>query len=332
MRFVRASSIAAVGLSLLLGPVGAAVLVPVSVPNASRTKLFGINDNNVIAGSFIGKSDHVEHAFFGTFGGNYSTFDGGNGGTQARAINNNTYITGFSNSQGGGGITGNQPIFERLPDGTILNVTASGQQLYGRAQGINNSENRFTGTYWDFQGFDAVAFVGKNGQYQHDVRLKAGYQASDGEGINSANVIVGQLFEPPLHGFILHGKTLTIIDYPGAHVQGTGLEGINDSGQAVGQWTDNHNHAHSFLLDIATQTLTDIVVPGAKNTEAWNINNNGEVALSSNLGSFIWCVRKKQCPAGGTFVEIPIRVAKRLPDYVTELQDVLSRPALYRSH
>jgi|SRR5579871_419796 len=309
MFFVRAGWIAAVSLKLLIAPAQAAVLVPVSVPDASKTRLFGINDDNVIAGSFIGKSDHVEHAFFGPFGGEYTSFDGGDGGTQARAINNNDYITGFSNSQGSGGITGTQPIFERLPDGTILNVTASGQQLYGRAQGINNTENKFAGTYWDFHEFEAVAFVGRNGKYLHDVRLPFN-QASDGEGINDANVIVGQIFQPPLHGFIRDGKIVTIVDYPGTHVSGTALEGINNNGQAVGQWFDNHSRPHSFLLDIASQTFTDIVVPGAKKTEAWNINNNGAVALSSNVGAFIWCARKSQCPASGRFVEAPKHAAK----------------------
>ena len=309
MSFVSAGRIAAVGLTLLAASAQAAVLVPVSVPDASKTRLFGINDANVIAGSYIGKSDHVEHGFFGPFGGAYTSFDGGTGGTQARAVNNNGYITGFSNSQGGGGITGSQPIFERLPDGTILNVTASGKQLYGRAQGINNTENKFAGTYWSFQQFDAVAFVGRNGEYLHDVGLP-GNQASDGEGINDANVIVGQIFQPPLHGFIRDGKTVTIIDYPGKHVSGTALEGINDNGQAVGQWFDNRSRPHSFLLDIASQTFSDITVPGAKKTAAWNINNNGAVALSTDLGAFIWCARKSQCPNSSAAVAVPMHVAK----------------------
>jgi uncharacterized membrane protein len=298
------------GLLLLAGlsmastsiPARCAVLIPVvAPPGASKTAVYGINNNNLISGSFVASNDGVEHAFFGTLAGAYTVFDGGSGGSQARAINDNGYITGFSNSQHGHGITGTQPIFERLPSGKILNVNMSGQQLFGRAQGINNSENRFAGTYWSFQDFDAVAFVGRHGKYEKDVSLP-GNQASDGEGINDAGVIVGQIFQPPLHGFIRDGRTVTIVDYPDPQVDGTGLEGINDTGEAVGQWTDQRSHVHSFLLDIASQTFTDIEIPGARNTEAWNINNDGAVAVSSNVGSFIWCARKRRCPAGGMFV------------------------------
>lgn len=312
MCFRGSGLIAAFGFGMLLTTAEGAVLVPVSVPHSRVTNVFGINDSNIIAGSFISRADGVEHAFYGNVGGDYSIFDGGTGGSQARGINNNGYITGFSNSQGGGGITGNQPIFERLPNGTILNVTDSGTQLYGRAQGIN-IHNKFAGTYWSFHEFEAVAFVGRKGNYLHDVRLRYGDQASDGEGINDENVIVGQIFQPPLHGFILADKALTIVDYPGRGVQGTGLEGINNKGQATGQWTDNHNRPSSFLYDIASQTFTDIVVPGAKKVEAWNINDNGAVAVSSDVGGFIWCETENACPSGGTYVEAPVHLAKALP-------------------
>ncbi|HEX3431174.1 MAG TPA: hypothetical protein VHT03_09825 [Rhizomicrobium sp.] len=308
MGIFRSGLLAAFGVVILLVPAEGAVLVPVSMPNSFKTKVFGINDNNVVAGSFIGKGGRVEHAFFGAVGSDYSTFDGGTGGSQARGINNNGLIAGFSNSQGGGGITGTQPIFERLSNGTILNVTASGQQLYGRAQGIN-VYGKFAGTYWSFQEFEAVAFLGRKGNYLRDVPLNYGHQASDGEAINDENVIVGQIFEPPLHGFILDGKTLTIVDYPSTKAQGTGLEGINNNGQATGQWTDNHNRPHGFLYDVASQTFTDILVPGATKVEAWNINNNGAVAVSSNVGAFIWCAKSTECPSGGTFVAGPMHRA-----------------------
>jgi hypothetical protein len=39
-----------------------------SPPNSTKTTVYGINNNNVIAGSFIGKDDRVEHAFLGSLG------------------------------------------------------------------------------------------------------------------------------------------------------------------------------------------------------------------------------------------------------------------------
>ena len=120
-------------LAVLAGAVSAsaAVLIPVpAVPNSSATTVFGINDNNVVAGSFIGAKDGLEHSFFGTLDGNYTTFDVGTGGSEARDINNQDVIVGFSNSQNG--FTSDQPAFERKPNGMLL--TVAGKQLVAQAQ------------------------------------------------------------------------------------------------------------------------------------------------------------------------------------------------------
>src|ERR1051326_9077749 len=90
------------GVAAASAPAGAAVLIPViPEPNSSATTVFGINDSNTIAGSFVGQADGIEHAFFGSLGCSYNAFDAGSGGPEARTINNNGYITGFSNSQNG---------------------------------------------------------------------------------------------------------------------------------------------------------------------------------------------------------------------------------------
>lgn len=305
-----------VGVATASGPAGAAVLIPVvPVPNSSATTVYGINDSNTIAGSFIGQNDGIEHAFLGTLAGAYTTFDAGSGGTEARAINNNGFIAGFSNSQSG--VTSDQPIFERRPNGNLENVTANGQQLFGRAQGINNSQNKFAGTFWDFGDHEAVAFVGRRGQYLHEVKIPVVHQASDGEGINSDNVVVGGFFQPPQQGFVVQGNSILVVFYVSDADTGTVLEGINDKNQAVGQWVDQDGAVHSFLLDIATATFTDILVPGAANVWAWNLNSAGAVTVDSDAGAFIWCARKRDCPAGGTEVAAPTHVApKGLPRYL----------------
>jgi hypothetical protein len=116
-----------------------------------------------------------------------------------------------------------------------------------------------------------------------------------------------------MHGYVVNGKTLSVIDYPSADNQGTSLEGINGKGKIVGQWIDSQSNTHSFLLDVATNTFTDIQVNGASTVQAWDINTAGAVAVSTDVGSFIWCARKRQCPAGGTNITAPVRTAKAFP-------------------
>ncbi|HEX3430755.1 MAG TPA: hypothetical protein VHT03_07695 [Rhizomicrobium sp.] len=289
-------------------PGAAAVLVPVPpVPNSTLTTAFAINDNDVIAGSYIGANDGVEHSFFGPLG-SYTSFDAGTGGSEARGINNKDVITGFSNSQTGN--TATEPAFERKRNDTIVNVMMSGQQLYGQPQGIAALDGKFAGTRWDFGEHEAVAFVGRGGLWRRDPRIPYEHQASTAGGINDSGVVVGSYFQPPTHGFIGSGNHIAMVDYPSSDNQGTTLEGINDSGLVVGQWADSSGNTHSFLLDPSTDTFTDIVVSGASNVYAWGINAQGAVAVSSDAGSYIWCARRTQCPSGGVEIAAPVHGGK----------------------
>jgi hypothetical protein len=285
----------------------AAVLVPVAaVPNSTSTTVFGINSDNVLAGSFIG-NDGIEHGFFGT-NGNYATFDAGEGGTQARGISDDGLITGLSNSQSGD--AGAEPIFERQTDGTILSVTRTGVSLTGVAQGFSNDDDKFAGGYWNPNIHQMVAFVGQSGKWRSDVTISDVHQASVARGMNSAGTVVGSYFKPPQHGFIVANETLTIVDYPAKRAIATELEGINDGGVAVGQWMDRKGLTHSFVLDTASNAFTDIKVKGATEVKAWGINAAGAVALDTDIGAFIWCQHKNACPKGGTAVAAPVHRLK----------------------
>ena len=57
------------------------------------------------------------------------------------------------------------------------------------------------------------------------------------------------------------------------------FEGINNSGLVSGQYTDAANNSHAFIYDTNTSTYTDITVPGASSSQAWGINNNGQVVV-----------------------------------------------------
>jgi opacity protein-like surface antigen len=303
MRFLQTLLLGCAGAAAMLSSAAAATLVPVpDVPNSRKTTVFAINDNNVIAGSYLGK-DHVEHAFFGPLG-SYTTFDAGPGGTEARGINNSGVIAGASNAQNG--ITSEEIAFIRKSDGRI--VTVSG--IKGRAQGINNS-NEFAGTYWDFTDFDAVAFIGDHLQYKRDVSLPVQLQASEGTGRNDYGYVVGSFFAPPERGFIRGAHVMYVVDFPSRRSTGTQLEGVNNLSQVVGNWFDDKGHPHAFQMEIATGRVTDIEVPGAKRVHTWGINNNGAVAVSTNIGSFIWCELDGACPAGGTPVKAAVHFAPK---------------------
>jgi hypothetical protein len=298
------------GTVVALPPSRAAVLVPVAqVQGSSLTTGFAINDSDIVAGSFIGSNDGIEHCFFGTPDGNYTTFDAGSGGSEARGISNDGTITGISNSQNGN--TSTEPIYERRPGGRIVNVTMSGQQLFGLAQGINGSD-KFAGYYWNKVAGETQGFVGRNGVWKADVHAPLN-QSAGALGINDSNDIAGYFVEPPLQGYVFKDKNLTVVNYPSQNATATILNGINNKGKVAGQWVDTNGNLHSFLYDTTTAVFTDIKVKGASEVRAWAINSAGAIAVNTDIGSFIWCERANQCPGGGTDVNAPTHVAEKIP-------------------
>lgn len=292
--FRVAFGVAFLGLLVFVAP-AAAVLVPVPrVAGATSTAAYGINDDGVITGAFTGQDGQL-HAFFGTLDGQYTAFDAGTGGTVARAIDDRGVIVGFSNAVSGD--AGAQPIFERKPNGEILGVTRSGEQLMGFAFGIESGKDRFAGAYWDPAKHQTVAFRGRGGVWKDNVTVREVHQASAAHGINAQGVVVGAYFRPPMHGFVLHGRKLTTVDYPSPRAVATELEAINDQGHATGQWVDRKGHTHAFLYDIATATFTDIRIKGAADVFAFGIDNNDNVAVDTADDAFVWCRTRAACPS-----------------------------------
>jgi hypothetical protein len=286
----------------------AAVLVPITpVANSSATQAFGINDSNVVAGSYMGNSDGIEHGFFGTIDGHYASFDAGAGGTRANSINNKGFIVGYSNSQDGE--TDTQPIFERKLNGKIVVIARGGVQIFGVANGISNAKNEIAGGYWNQNAFHIEGFLGKKGQWIADIGLPPNYQFSSATGVNDSGIVAGYGLANRVHGVILvKNETLTEVDFPGTRTDATEFHGINDNGVVSGQWWSFNDIPHGFVFDIATQTFTEIKVKGAKRVQAWGINNAGAVAVTSDVGSFIWCMHKSACPRSGLKVEAPTHV------------------------
>lgn len=287
--------IALLGLIVISAPAAAGVLVQVPpVRGSTSTAAYGINDDGVIAGAFTGQDAQL-HAFFGTADGQYTTFDAGTGGTIANAIDNRGIVVGFSNAASGD--AGAQPIFERKPNGDVLGVTRSGEQLMGFAFGMENTKDRFVGAYWDPAKHQTVAFRGRDGVWKSDVIIRDVHQASAAHGINAQGVVVGSYFRPPMHGFVLEGRKLTVVDYPSARAVATELEAINDLGHATGQWVDRQGHTHAFLYDTATGIFTDIRVRGASDVFAYGINIDDNVAVDTESAAYVWCKAAEICPS-----------------------------------
>jgi hypothetical protein len=299
----------------------AATLVPVPpVPDSVETDALGINDNNVVIGAYV-TSDGLEHAFFGTLDGNYTTFDAGDNGTEARGINDDGVITGFFNSSAGN-LCKFVP-FERDPGGTIVNVTKDGRLLKGQVQQINKA-GTFVGNSCDSAG-NYLGYYGADGIYQGDI---GGFSHSIApRGINKRNVYAGWFIPDGaanMLGFILQPGILSIVSYPDPSAVDTVLTSINDKRIATGNWDDGTSSLpNGFVLNLPKGTFAPVNVPGARYAQAFGINNAGLFAVVTDIGSFIYCPRQKNCPATGFRVpdNRPIRVS---PDSFRGYRAILS--------
>src|SRR6266849_7526486 len=102
-------------------------------------------------------------------------------------------------------------------------------------------------------------------------------------GINDNGNVVGFCVssDGKFHGFLLGGGVITLIDFPGA-VE-TLARGNNDAGDIVGGYCAAQNTSkcstagstHGFLLSGGAFSTIDF--PGAVFTEAWRINELGEI-------------------------------------------------------
>jgi hypothetical protein len=298
MKGISRTAIVSTGMLLLSARLAsAAVLIPiVPVPGGTNTFAIGINDNDTIVGNYY--TGGIEHAFFGTLDGQYTTFDYGATFTDARAINNSNYIIGNADDQGAVDIA-----FERKPDGSFKTITINGQAfLYNVAQGIN-AKGVFVGSGYD-QNSQWHSYYGKNGAYTSELTIPQTSHA-DPKGINDLNAVVGFYADAGglIHSFLLQNGVSSVVDYPNASATGTFLASINDKGMAAGSWMDTKYRQHAFLFNSVANTFIPIKIPNAKFSQGWGINKAGAVAVSSDQGAFIYCLKAKSCPSSG--VEVP---------------------------
>ena len=291
-------------------------IIPVS--GSSSMTVFGINDSDIIVGSYL-TEDRKEHGYFGPpDGSNYTTFDAPAGNTEPRAIANDGTITGIANTGGNGSLIS----FERNMSGKITTVVdRKGNPLNDIAQGIANSNDKFAGSYFNMK-LVTLGYVARNSKYKKAVKLSIANTGVGPRALDSAGDIVGFYYdandEP--HGFLVSGGTVTTIDYPDASEVSTILEGINDEGTIAGYWEDTGTIIHGFTYDVADGLFTSINVPHAvAYTKAFGLNNAGLVAILSDAPgtapALIYCPNKITCLGNGPeSKDVQIHIAlKNLP-------------------
>jgi probable HAF family extracellular repeat protein len=289
--------------SLSAANAGNLIAVP-EYPGGTLTDPFAINNSNNIAGAYTDASG-VEHGFYGTLAGSYTSFDytlgSGVSATLARGMDDNGNITGYAP----GGDEGVGYEWE-MANGVMSSITRGNNPtpLDGIAQQISTN-GYFAG---DYQAPRArYAYVGKTSAVLRHLPLEFNSTEMAGRGINTSGEVVGWFYDANgvQHGFTDVGGVFTQIDYPGNNVAYTVLEGINDSGLIVGQFEDNSGILHSFQVDSAG-TFKEFKVPGATSyIQAFDVNNAGFVTLLSDAGPYIYCpLSKVKCGKLGATVDV----------------------------
>jgi uncharacterized membrane protein len=297
---LKASAVAGLLLGSLAGAHAATVtnLTPITpVANSTSTSALAINDNGIIAGGWI-DSNNIEHAFYGPpDGSNYTSFDygdpGNNGyGTEARAINNKSIITGYFSSSTLNCSTATCE-FERNAAGKIDVITMSGTPLIGIPGGIVSSGNFVGGYYNPANNYASESYYGKNHAYISDITLPIEGAEPRGRGLSESGEVVGFYYTQNSNvasGFVLQGDTVTTFNDPHPNaVNGTILEGVNKNGVIVGFWNDKVGNPHAFALSADLSTIFEIKIPNSTYSQSFGINSSNRIVVTSDVGTFIYC-------------------------------------------
>jgi len=249
----------------------------IDVPGSSQTIAGSINARGDIVGRYD-DADGRTHGFL-LHKGVFSTIDFPRASlTAPRAINTQ------------GDIVGRFELADEvdhgflLHDGHFTQVDFPGS-IATAPRGINNAGD-VTGNYTDVME-NEIAFILQNGKFR---RVNVNPCSGDvWMAMDNGQVLVGDNCTNPtngLHGFVRdrQGK-FHVIDFPGLKVPCTALRWINERGDMVGLFarirtTDEcyepaTTSYHGFLLQNGSYTA--ISVPGAVSTQAWSINDDGQI-------------------------------------------------------
>ncbi|HWA90486.1 MAG TPA: hypothetical protein VG889_10650 [Rhizomicrobium sp.] len=290
----------------------AAKVIWVYFPNSDISWIYGLNDDNAVAGTYYMR-DRTVHGFYGPAGGPYHDFQFAGASTGARAIDNKGNIVGVSHFWDGEKYCDYVP-FERTPDGKIGQIAHGDTKLGGFVNGMVLSSGAFVGDTCDAHR-DSVGYRGRNARWRTDLDIPI--PGAQPRGVNKAGTVVGQFKgdDKHWHGFILKDGTAGIVDFPGA--KRTQLSGINDAGIAVGIYYPHGYHYRPFSLDTNTNVFTDIRFNRHQYGEAFAtaINNKGYTTINVGNGrGYVLCPEGADCP-GGQDIKVETRrvTAGRFP-------------------
>lgn len=274
----------------LSGSALAAGFVPITPPEGSiGGGAIGINDQGEVTGAYDTAATQGI-GFVGTIDGDYETFTVQGAPTFPRGLNNQGKIVGF--------FVGSTFIneFERDKDGTITPITKDGVDMLGIVQGINAS-GEFVGDYVGEPGAVPLrgGFEGKDAAFVADVTLPFPAVRVAPRGINSKGDIVGWFIADAAsgpQGFLIKDGVTTVLNYPDPNTA-TFIQGINNKGEMSGQWDDAAGNSHGFVLDADLVTWTSIDAPDAEQSQAFGINNMGQVVINgfgaTGGGMYVYC-------------------------------------------
>ena len=201
------------------------------------------------------------------------------GGTRVNGINNSGQMGGyyFNFSYGRGFLYDN---------GSFTNIVFPGAvQAY--VQGINDL-GQAVGYFVDSNGCNR-GFLYDGNSYSvinHPNAVCGSLYGTMISDINNSGLIAGSFTGSTgqSYGFLYDGDSYTLIDPPGAgnssngfYGSGAMVYGINDHGQAVGNFIDNDDVTHGFIYDISDDSYTVLDIPGSTYTYLSGINNLGQI-------------------------------------------------------
>lgn len=259
-----------------------------AVPGADpgSTYAFGLNDADVIGGSYTTGAGAITHGFIGPLGGPYTTFDYSAPGfttvfTEIRGLNNAGDAVGFALDA-----SGNSREFLRSAGGTVTTLVdpSTSNPLNQIANGINSSGS-IVGAY---NPPTTTGYILSPDLATLTPLAVPGSAQTRARGINDVGTVVGSYVSAGVdYGYSYSGGSYTVLNDPLGTVA-TFLSGINNAGDISGSYEDAGDVFHGLLYDPTTLAFTTIDVPGSTDTQASQINNLGQVALQADYGSFIW--------------------------------------------
>jgi hypothetical protein len=186
------------------------------------------------------------------------------------ALNDKDTVVGYSFNTGGS--TADFRAFS-WHDGVLH------QGVKGELQAIN-AKGIAAGYYEPQVGFLGETFNTKTNKPKTLTGFNKQWFVVDPLGINAAGTLVGIAGTNGAgqHGFILTGKTATILDSLIAPPDSSGAQAINDSGTVAGFWheANSSNYIHSFIYKDGLYTNAD--VPHSIETGILYLDNAGSTA------------------------------------------------------